>query len=174
MKPLSIVEQTGYANLVSRVAVEYEGRYLLVQEGKEHVHGLWAFPGGKIDVGESLTESAVREILEETGVLIRLTGLLGMVHSLWDNKPGFTLELEFSAKAVEIPEHFPTSEEVLTVEWKTLDEIQDLLDKGQLRNTTQAVILQLIKSINVLPLEAIIEKPATTPPRETIKFQQTE
>jgi 8-oxo-dGTP diphosphatase len=37
----------------------------------------WTMPGGTLDFGESLTHCAVREVLEETGLQIRITGLIG-------------------------------------------------------------------------------------------------
>lgn len=40
--------------------------------------GLWGLPGGRIDAGESITEAAVREALEETGLNIRVTALVGI------------------------------------------------------------------------------------------------
>nr|WP_062341838.1 NUDIX domain-containing protein [Herbidospora sakaeratensis] len=40
-------------------------------------NGNWAVPGGAIDLGESIPQAAVRETLEETGVLCRVTGLAG-------------------------------------------------------------------------------------------------
>ncbi|MBC6456346.1 NUDIX hydrolase [Actinomadura sp. HBU206391] len=38
----------------------------------------WALPGGAIDLGESLTQAAVRETKEETGVDCEITGLVGI------------------------------------------------------------------------------------------------
>ena len=38
----------------------------------------WAFPGGKQDFGETPTQCAVRECQEETGILARITGFLGV------------------------------------------------------------------------------------------------
>lgn len=37
----------------------------------------WAVPGGAIDLGESIPQAAVRETLEETGILCEITGLVG-------------------------------------------------------------------------------------------------
>src|ERR1700758_3147618 len=37
----------------------------------------WTMPGGTLDFGESLTHCAIREVLEETGLQIRITGLIG-------------------------------------------------------------------------------------------------
>ncbi|WP_378736674.1 NUDIX hydrolase [Nocardia brasiliensis] len=48
---------------------------LLIQRSD---NGLWAPPGGGHDFGESIAETAVRETLEETGIEIQVTGLVGL------------------------------------------------------------------------------------------------
>ena len=48
-----------------------EGAVLLVQRGQAPAEGSWAIPGGSVRVGETLQHAAEREILEETGVVIR-------------------------------------------------------------------------------------------------------
>src|SRR4051794_39293395 len=40
--------------------------------------GMWELPGGRVDVGETATEAAVREVAEEAGVTVEVTGLVGL------------------------------------------------------------------------------------------------
>src|SRR5689334_21635397 len=40
--------------------------------------GRWELPGGRVEVGESAVDAAVRETAEESGVRIRVTGLVGL------------------------------------------------------------------------------------------------
>ena len=48
-----------------------EGRVLLVKRGKQPGKGLWAIPGGRVKLGETLKDAVEREVKEETGVIIR-------------------------------------------------------------------------------------------------------
>ena len=48
-----------------------DGKVLLVRRGKPPAEDLWAIPGGRVEIGETLQEATEREILEETGITIR-------------------------------------------------------------------------------------------------------
>lgn len=53
-------------------------RVLLVKRGKAPLLGEWSIPGGMLEVGETLRQGAEREALEETGLVVRATELLGV------------------------------------------------------------------------------------------------
>lgn len=57
------------------VVTNAAGQILLI---KRTDNDSWALPGGAIDLGESLTQAAVRETKEETGVDCRVTGIVGI------------------------------------------------------------------------------------------------
>ena len=63
------------------VVVELEGRILLVRRNHDPQYGFWSFPSGFVDAGEVVEEAATREVLEETGVAVRVGALLGVFSS---------------------------------------------------------------------------------------------
>lgn len=54
--------------------------------------GYWEFPGGKMEVGESPEDAAVRECLEEAGIRVRVSGTLAVVDHRYDPR---SLRLHF-------------------------------------------------------------------------------
>jgi 8-oxo-dGTP diphosphatase len=55
-----------------------DGRVLLIKRGKAPLLGEWSIPGGMLELGETLRQGAEREALEETGLVVRATDLLGV------------------------------------------------------------------------------------------------
>lgn len=55
---------------------------LFQRAAKDHGAGLYEFPGGKVEAGESLHEALIREIQEELGLEIQVKGLAGSNHQL--------------------------------------------------------------------------------------------
>jgi len=61
------------------VFITREGRALLVRRATDPARGQWALPAGYVDYGEDPREAAIREVAEETGLHIRLTGLVDVL-----------------------------------------------------------------------------------------------
>lgn len=57
------------------VVADEGGRILLLRRGDS---GNWALPGGGMELGESLVGCVVREVAEETGLEVEVTGLVGI------------------------------------------------------------------------------------------------
>jgi ADP-ribose pyrophosphatase YjhB (NUDIX family) len=91
----------------------------------------WALPGGAMDLGESLTQAAVREVKEETGVDCEITGLVGIytdpkhvVLYTSDGEARQEFSVVFTARAVG-GEPTPSSESS-DVRWVTRDDLGGL------------------------------------------------
>ena len=74
LKKHNLLQKNGYPNqpVVAVGAIVFRNnRVLLVRRGQAPSQDLWAIPGGRVELGETLQEAAEREILEETGITIR-------------------------------------------------------------------------------------------------------
>lgn len=61
-------------------------RVLLIKRGTAPRLGQWSLPGGRIEWSESVTDAALRELKEETGVDAELTGLLDVVDGVFTSR----------------------------------------------------------------------------------------
>ena len=136
---------------------------LLVALIHRNRHNDWSWPKGKVDLGEILPETAVREIAEETGLKIKLGPLLKVVNYKIPN--GTPKEVHYWAARVSqaalAKSKFKPSEEVESVEWRTpeearkllsyefdgevLDELMAIYKRGQLR-TKPIIVLRHAKA----------------------------
>ncbi|TWT66978.1 NADH pyrophosphatase [Posidoniimonas polymericola] len=84
------------AYLFSVVAVRRGDQFVLVQERK---HGQrWYLPAGRVEPGETFECAARREVLEEAGIDVALTGLIGLEQS--NTASGVRLRAVFTAEPV--------------------------------------------------------------------------
>ncbi|CAM5252807.1 NUDIX hydrolase [Streptomyces avidinii] len=111
----------------SAVVVDGEGRVLLQRRTD---NGKWALPGGKMELGESIGDCAVRETLEETGIVVEVVGIVGTY-----TNPGHVfayddgeVRQEFSICLLAHPTggSLQTSDESHEVAWFTPDAVDDL------------------------------------------------
>jgi 8-oxo-dGTP pyrophosphatase MutT (NUDIX family) len=103
--------------------------------------GNWALPGGTMDLGESLPETAVREVKEECGLDVELTGLVGIftdpkhIIAYSDGEVRQQFNVCFTARV--IGGTLAVSDESTAVEWVRFDDI----DRYQM-HVTQRLRLQ--------------------------------
>ena len=58
---------------------------LLIKRGRAPRRGEWSIPGGKVNGGESLHDAALRELLEETGVVATISHLIDVYEIIDDD-----------------------------------------------------------------------------------------
>jgi 8-oxo-dGTP diphosphatase len=59
------------------------GRVLLVRRATEPARGQWSIPGGLVELGESLKEAVVREVREETGLIVEPVELIELLDRIY-------------------------------------------------------------------------------------------
>jgi 8-oxo-dGTP diphosphatase len=72
---------------VGGVVIE-RGRALLIRRGSEPLRGEWSIPGGTLELGESLERGVARELLEETGLEVRVLELIEVFDRVYEGDEG--------------------------------------------------------------------------------------
>jgi ADP-ribose pyrophosphatase YjhB (NUDIX family) len=84
------------------VALDDAGRLLVVLRSNEPNPGLWSVPGGRVEPGETPAAAAVREVAEETGLVVEAGPLLGVLHWESHRADGVPVVLEIHDHAVTV------------------------------------------------------------------------
>lgn len=81
-----------------------DSKVLLIRRGKPPKEKEWSLPGGAQELGESAPEAAIREVQEETGLEVKVTGFVDVVDFIeHDDKGGIAFHytlLDFAAEYV--------------------------------------------------------------------------
>jgi ADP-ribose pyrophosphatase YjhB (NUDIX family) len=118
-------------NLIAGVVVRNsEGQYLLVQEGEGKAIGLWNFPAGHVDDGESAQAAALREGREETGFEFELIDEEPLLTD--DHNENNLIKQAYRARVV--GGSLSLAPEIKDGRWLTSEEIEDLYKNGKLRS----------------------------------------
>ena len=113
--------------------IQRDGAYFATQRGYGEFEGMWEFPGGKIEPGESREIALKREIQEELGVDITIENLLCTTEY---DYPSFHLTMHFylcsiASGDIELREHksalWLTSDRLDEVAWLPAD--KEVIDK---------------------------------------------
>ena len=112
-------------NLVAGVIIKKDGKYLLVQEKLPKAYGLWNFPAGKVEEGDIIAHTAIKEAKEETGYDVKLLRHVGVFNSPEKICPcKHAYEAEIIGGELKFPE-----DEIMDAKWFSYDEIKKMKDK---------------------------------------------
>jgi len=120
-----------------------EDKILLVKRGKHPGKGLWAIPGGRIELGETLQQAAEREIKEETGIIIQAKDPVYSFDVIHRDDQG---RIRFHYVIVDLSADYVSgkltpSSDAYDARWITARE----LDKFPVSRTTRKVLKEVIR-----------------------------
>lgn len=120
---------TIFLNFVGGVIWDQKGRVLLQRRADKNK---WGFPGGAMELGESASEAAIREIKEETGLDVEVSKLIGIYTDYYDEYPNgdraqtIAIFLEFNVTGGQIIE---SNEETLELRFFALNKFPELVNQ---------------------------------------------
>lgn len=152
------MEKTNTVVIVAGI-IERDDKYLLVQEAKPQCYKQWNIPAGHLDLSENILEGAKREIKEEAGCDVELTGLCQVGNRIHGDHN--KIYLVFTTKLLSEEPKIEHPEEILDIKWFSYEEITSM--REQIRNTHL-----MIESIDnyrqgiIAPLELVSIYPSQT------------
>ncbi|WP_329788691.1 NUDIX domain-containing protein [Lentzea sp. DG1S-22] len=112
---------------VSAFVQDNAGRLLMIRRTDNEKY---AIPGGQQEAGETLTQAAAREVLEETGINVEVTGLIGLysnpAHVIAYDDGEIRQEFSICFRARAVSGDLRTSAESKEVLWVDLDQLGGL------------------------------------------------
>lgn len=101
-----------------------ELQVLLIERGNEPFKGSWAFPGGFMNMDETAEQCALRELQEETGLIINMIKQLGAFSDVQRDPRGRVVSIAFYALVR--PSEVVGGDDASEARWFTLDDVPRL------------------------------------------------
>lgn len=109
------------------ILIKRDNKYLLIKRAADPDKGLWSVPGGLIELGERAAEAAMREALEETGLVVEIGERLGVVDKIEFDEAGKVyyhfIILQYLAKPVSGV--LTPMDDALDAVWVTREQLKD-------------------------------------------------
>lgn len=116
---------------VGAMVFDSEGRVFLAQRGPRagNERGTWEFPGGKVSFGETLAEAVTREFVEEYGMAIEITELLGVNDHILRDEHEHWVSPTYLARHVTGEPRILEPEKCTAIGWFALSELPEPLSQ---------------------------------------------
>lgn len=107
------------------ITKETEPKVLLIQRGNEPYKGCWAFPGGFMDMDETTEQCAIRELEEETGLVVSQVQQIGAYSKVDRDPRGRTITVAYLA-IIDSPVPIKGQDDAASAQWFPLSTLPPL------------------------------------------------
>lgn len=143
-------------SLTVSVVIHQNSHVLFVQERTLPHYGLWNLPGGHVEVGETIQHGARREVVEETGLHVTLSGLVGIYTAM---RPPDRRAIRFVFTAIPNSGSLTAGHDILDVRWFRPGELVGLPDSNLVHPAMLRRIITDLLHNRHYPLETLVETP---------------
>lgn len=129
-KTIAMIRGVDYIGVgVGAIIVDDAGRVFLAKRGEKakNERGLWEFPGGSVEFGETLRDALVREIREEYGVTIEVGELLTVTDHILPEENQHWVSPSYICRIVEGEPTILEPDKCSAIGWFSFDEIPNEL-----------------------------------------------
>ena len=107
------------------ITKETEPKVLLIQRGNEPYKGCWAFPGGFMNMDETAEQCAIRELEEETGLVVSQVQQIGAYSKVDRDPRGRTITVAYLA-LIDSPVPIKGQDDAASAQWFPLSTLPPL------------------------------------------------
>ena len=107
------------------IAQEPETKVLLIERADDPYKGCWAFPGGFLNMDETMEQCAIRELEEETGLKVETVHLVGAYSKVERDPRGRTITVAYLA-VIDAPVPVTGQDDAAKAEWWSISDLPHL------------------------------------------------
>lgn len=113
---------------IGGIILNKEGKFLLIQRGKKSKNevGMWGFPGGALEFGETIEEAIIREVQEELGVKIKPLKKLAPVNHRIPNEKQHWVAVPYICQLVSGRPKIKEPDKISDMRWLSLEDAREL------------------------------------------------
>lgn len=142
-------------NVIAGCLVVKDNKILMVQEGLKGFYGQWNLPAGSAENFEKITDAAIRETYEETGLKVKLTGVLPIAERIIKDKT--FIAVRFVAEVIS-GDLKVDNKEIIAAKWFNIQEIEEMTKETLRSYELNKQVIKNYLDKKIYPLEVFDEK----------------